>query len=125
MSRVWNETKGTVVAEQVRMADNTWSRFRGLLCRRSLPQGHGLLLRPSHSIHTAFMRFTIDVVFLDKENRVVKVAPEVKPFRVTAALRGAHSALELPAGAAAQAQVERGDRLAMAEHRQAESVYAN
>ena len=113
MSRVLNETKGTVVAEQVRVADGIWSRFWGLMGRRCLPEGHGLLLRPSASIHTAFMRFVIDVVFLDRESRVVKVVPQMKPYRVAAALSGGHSALELPAGAARRAQVEPGDRLAM------------
>lgn len=111
MSRMVNESKGTVVAEQVQVADTIWSRFWGLMGRRCLPQGHGLLLRSSSSIHTAFMRFVIDVVFLDRESRVVKVVPEMKPFRVTAALGGGCSALELPAGAAARARVERGDRL--------------
>src|SRR3990172_4184309 len=115
MFRVWNESKRTEVAQRVRVAADMWSRFWGLMGRRSLPEGHGLLLRPSSSIHTAFMRFTIDVVFLDKEDRVVKVAPQVKPFRVASALGGAHSALELPAGAAAQARVEQGDQLVMTE----------
>lgn len=115
MLRVLNETKGTVVAEQLRVADNFWSRFWGLMGRRALPEGHGLLLRPSFSIHTAFMRFAIDVVFLDRENRVVKVVPELKPFRVTVGLGGAHSALELPAGTAARVQVRPGDQLVMAD----------
>lgn len=113
MPRIVNETKGTVVAEDVRVADGVWSRFWGLMGRRSLPEGGGLLLRPSSSIHTAFMRFPIDVVFLDRELRVVKVAPEMKPFRAAAAFRGAHSALELNAGTAAKAQVEAGDQLAL------------
>ncbi|SRR3989304_876496 len=111
MPRVLNETKGTVVAEQLQVADGIWSRFWGLMGRASLPQGHGLLLRPSSSIHTAFMRFAIDVLFLDRQLKVVKVAPQVKPFRATLGFGGAHSALELPAGAAWQAQVEAGDQL--------------
>ena len=115
MPRVVNETKGTVVAEHVRIADNMWSRFWGLMFRGSLPDGHGLLLKRSFSIHTAFMRFPIDVVFLDRESRVVKVVPEMRPFRVTAALRGARDALELSAGAAAQTGVEPGDQLVLAE----------
>jgi len=112
VSRVWNETKGTVVAEQAWVADRFWSRCRGLLGHRSLPEGEGLLLRPSFSVHTAFMRFAIDVVFLDRDNRVVKVVPEMKPFRVAIAL-GAHAILELPARGAARAQIERGDQLAI------------
>ncbi len=117
MPHLWNETKGMAVAEHLRVADNIWSRFWGLLGRRSLSEGHGLLLQPSSSIHTAFMRFTIDAVFLDKRNRVVKVVPQVKPFRIAASLGRAHSVLELPAGAAAQARVERGDQLVMDENR--------
>ena len=113
MPRIVNETRGTLVAEDVRVADGIWSRFWGLMGRRSLPEGSGLLLRPSFSIHTAFMRFPIDVVFLDRELRVVKVVPEMKPFRVAVAFGGAHSVLELNAGAAAKAQVEAGDQLTL------------
>ena len=111
MTQVTNETKGTEVASQAQVADSIPSRFWGLLGRRFLPDGHGLLLRPSSSIHTAFMRFAIDVVFLDRENRVVKVVPELKPFRLAGCWRGAHSALELPAGGAAAGDVEQGDQL--------------
>lgn len=112
MSSVINETKATVVAEEVRLADGIWSRFWGLMGRKALPEGGALLLRPSSSIHTAFMRFPIDVVFLDRSLRVVKVVPELKPFRATIAL-GAHSALELNAGAAVGAGVQKGDQLAL------------
>jgi uncharacterized membrane protein (UPF0127 family) len=113
MPRLINETKGTVVAEDVRLADGIWSRFWGLMGRKNLPEGAGLLLTPSFSIHTAFMRFAIDVVFLNRSLRVVKVAPTVRPFRATMAFRGGHSALELNAGVAAKAHVEAGDQLAM------------
>lgn len=113
MPRVLNESKGSVVAEQVQLAHTLWSRFWGLMGWRSLPWGQGLFLMPTSSIHTAFMRFPIDVVFMDKESRVVKVVPGLKPFRIAAGFGGANSALELPAGAAARAQIERGDRLVM------------
>jgi uncharacterized protein len=111
MFRVLNETKGTVVAQNVRLADGIWSRFCGLMMRRSLPEGDGLLLTPSSSIHTLFMRFSIDVLFLDREHNVVKVVQEIKPYR--AALSKGHSALELAAGSAAKAGVEEGDRLVL------------
>lgn len=113
MPRVINETKGTVVAEDMHVADGIWSRFWGLMGRRGLAEGAGLLLKPSSSIHTAFMRFPIDIVFLSRSLRVVKVVPEMKPFRVTVAFGSAHSALELNAGAAARAQVEKDDQLAV------------
>jgi uncharacterized membrane protein (UPF0127 family) len=90
---------GTVVCERCLLAETPFARLRGLLGRSGLSSGEGLLLRPAGSIHTAFMRFTIDAVFLDAADRVVKVASTLQPWR-TAACRGARSVLELPAGEA-------------------------
>ena len=112
MARVLNQTKNTVVAEDVTLATSMWSRFWGLMGRRDLPDGHGLLIDPCSSIHMFFMRFPLDVVFLDDEGRVKKVVAGIKPWR--AALGGGgKKALELAAGAAAKANVETGDELAV------------
>ncbi len=111
MASVFNETKENRVAAQVRVATSMWSRFWGLMGRRSLPDGEALWLRPCTSVHMFFMRFPIDVVFLDRENRVVKVIAAIKPWRAAMGGRGAHSALELNAGAAEAAGVEVGDTL--------------
>lgn len=81
--------------------------------RRGLANGSGLLIEPCSSIHTMFMLFTIDVVFLDREQRVLKIAT-VPPFRVALA-RGARSVLELEKGAAARCGLEVGQTLVMAE----------
>jgi len=109
MARIVNQTKGTVVAEQVGLAHSFWSRFRGLMLRGSLPQNSGLLIEPSGSIHTAFMRFPIDAVFLTRDHQVVKVARVVKPWR--AAVSRGYGVLELPAGRAADVGLTEGDRL--------------
>ena len=101
---------GTVVCERCLLAETPLARMRGLLGRSGLPSGEGLLLRPAASIHTAFMRFTIDVVFLNKANEVVKVASELRPWR-TASCRGARAALELPAGEAARKGLTPGTAL--------------
>jgi hypothetical protein len=79
--------------------------------RRSLPEGGALLITPCASVQTLFMRFAIDIVFLDGDGRVVKVVPALKPYRVAFGGRGAHSALELPAGVAAERGIAVGDRL--------------
>jgi uncharacterized membrane protein (UPF0127 family) len=92
---------GDVVCETCLLAETAFARLRGLLGRSSLPSGQGMLLRPASSIHTALMRFAIDAVFLDSEDRVVKVAAELPPWRV-AACKGARAVLELPAGEAAR-----------------------
>lgn len=111
MQEAWNETKSTLVAGSVRLADNPWSRFRGLMGSRSLSEGAALHIKPCNSVHTFFMRFAMDAIFLDREASVVKVVPAMKPFRAAVGGRGAHSVLEMSAGAAAIAKVETGDRL--------------
>jgi uncharacterized membrane protein (UPF0127 family) len=90
---------GTVVCERCLLAETSFARLRGLLGRSGLSSGEGLLLRPAGSVHTAFMKFTIDVVFLDRDLRVLKAVPELVPWR-TAGCRGARAVLELPAGEA-------------------------
>ena len=92
---------GEVVCESCFLAETALARLRGLLCRSGLSSGEGMLLRPASSIHTAFMRFAIDAVFLDAADRVVKVTAELRPWR-TSACRGARAVLELPAGEAAR-----------------------
>ena len=109
MARILNVTKGTVVAEDVAVARSFWGRLRGLMLRREMASDEALLIEPGGSIHTAFMRFPIDVVFLDREKQVVKVAENVRPFRAT--LSRGHSALELNAGCAGRANIGEGDRL--------------
>ena len=84
--------------------------MRGLLGRRELPSGEGILLRPAASVHTAFMRFPIDVAFLDADNRVVKIASRLAPWKAAAA-RKAKAALELPAGEAERRGLRIGDRI--------------
>src|SRR5574341_2393292 len=111
MQQIVDATKGTVVASHGRTADSIWSRFWGLMFRKSLAEGEALHIRPCSSIHTFFMRFRMDAVFLDRDNLVVKVIPEMKPWRAALGGQGAHSVLELSGGAAARAQVTVGDRI--------------
>ena len=106
-------TEGQVVCERCEIADGFLSRGRGLLGRKTLPSGHGLLIRPTWSVHTAFMRFAIDVVFLDAELTVLKLARNLHPWRAAARLR-AHSVLELAAGECDRLGIGIGDRLAWA-----------
>lgn len=105
-----NLTRGNVVCEQVVIADRARRRMRGLLGRRSLPAGEGMLLQPAPSIHTAFLRFAIDVVFLDRNLRVIKLVEHLAPWHTASAYEG-RSALELALGEIARRQVEIGDQL--------------
>jgi hypothetical protein len=101
-----------LVCARCEVADRVWTRFRGLMGRHELAANSGLLLRPSGSVHTCFMRFPIDVIFLSEELEVLAVEPAVRPWRLRAK-RGARGVLELPAGAAARAELEPGDRLTL------------
>lgn len=95
---VRNETRGKELAARARLADSYWSRFVGLLGTSSLPQGEALILDPCGSIHTFFMRYPIDVLFLDKQGKVVGSAREIAPWRMSRIFLGARVAVELPSG---------------------------
>jgi uncharacterized membrane protein (UPF0127 family) len=101
---------GEVVCERCLVADSPWSRMRGLLGRRGLESGEGLLLRPTGSVLTFFMRFPIDVVFLSRDGEVLKVAPALPAWR-TAAARRAKAVLELAADEAERREIRVGTRL--------------
>jgi uncharacterized protein len=104
---------GMVVCERCSLADSPLARMRGLLGRDGLGQGEGLLLRPASSIHTFFMRFPIDAVFLDRELAVVGIEDSIVPWRA-ASQRGAKAVLELPAGESSRRGIAVGDRLTLA-----------
>jgi uncharacterized protein len=105
-----NSHDGPVVCESCVLADSAVKRMRGLLGRKKLEAGHGILIRPAPAIHTWFMRFSIDAIFLDSDLNVLSVRSRLRPWRM-AAQRGARAVLELPAGEAERRGVEPGDRL--------------
>ena len=101
-----DSTTSKVIAVDLQSAVTFWSRFRGLMLRKSLPQGHGLLIRPGTSIHMMFMRFPIDAVFCDNDHRVTGVAHGLRPWIGLAfGGKGAKYVIELPSGAAAEVAV--------------------
>lgn len=102
------------VCERCLVADTPLSRLRGLLGRSRLASGEGLLIRPTSAIHTCFMRFPIDAVFLDRDLVVVKVVSDLRPWRF-AARRGAKAVLELAAGESARRGIHAGERLLLAD----------
>jgi uncharacterized protein len=110
---------GRVVCERCIVADRAHHRMRGLLGRRRLQPGEGMVLRPAWNVHTAFMRFPIDVVFLDADQVVIRIEASVPPWR-TVSCRGAREIVELAAGECARRGLETGDRVAWASRTAAE-----
>jgi hypothetical protein len=108
-----NVTRGTVLATRLEKAHTAATRKKGLLGREALLPGEGLWIAPCESVHTFFMRFPIDLVYLDRKLKVKKVRSSVGPWRASACL-SAHSVLELPAGTAAATRTERGDSVEFA-----------
>ena len=109
--RVVNRSRGDVLAERAELADNIWTRFMGLMGRSELPPGAGLVLKPGGGIHMWFMRIPLDVIHVDKRDRVTHVLHGIRPWRFGPLFVGGKLAIELPVGVAARTQV--GDEIAI------------
>jgi uncharacterized membrane protein (UPF0127 family) len=106
--KVANLTRNTVLASCLEVADTGAKRSKGLLGRKGLAPGEGLWIVPCESVHTFFMQFPIDLVYLDRKHRVRKVRSNVSPWRMSACL-SAHSIIELPAGTIRETRTKSGD----------------
>jgi uncharacterized protein len=104
-------TTGGELARTLAVATTLFSRARGLLGRRELPAGEGLLIRPCRGVHTFLMKFPIDLVFLDRDNRIVATVENLRPQRLTKLLPRARAVLELPAGTIAASGSVAGNRV--------------
>ncbi len=109
----WNRTRQVLLASRLEVAQTHWSRFKGLMLKAEaafLP-GQGLWIKPSRGVHTLGMRFPIDVVYLDKDKRVVHLERQLKPWRVAPVRLQAASVLELPANTLGPSGTMLGDEL--------------
>lgn len=95
--KVKNLTRNTILAENVQVASSLFFRMKGLLGRATFNDNEALIIRPCNSIHTFFMRFRIDAIFLDKQQRVVGLEEDMAPFKISRIFPKASSVLELPA----------------------------
>ncbi len=109
-------TDGRVVCGSCTLADSMLTRMKGLLGRGAIGPDEGVLLLPANSVHTAFMRFPIDVVFLDRDLTVLDVVEGLRPWRL-AARRGARAVLEIGAGEAARRGINSGETLRLESRR--------
>lgn len=109
--RLTNQTRGLTIADRVEIASSFGARLKGLLGRDALPEGEALWIERCTSIHTCFMRFAIDVVFIDERMVVRRIHENVGPWRVTWPAFSAKSVIEMPAGTVRRKHVEIGDQL--------------
>jgi uncharacterized membrane protein (UPF0127 family) len=108
---LYNLRTGAVLARQVERAVTMAARLRGLLGRSGLPDGEALAIEPCTSLHTFFMRFPIDALFLSREGRVIRAISDLRPWRATRIYPRATLAVELPAGTIARTGTREGDTL--------------
>jgi len=109
--KVENLTRGQVLVQAGRLAGNMWTRLRGLIGSRPLESGEGMLIAPCQSIHTHFMGFAIDVLYIDAGWRVVALDQAMVPWRFGRLHRTARYVLELPGGVIVRSGTQVGDQL--------------
>ena len=106
-----NLTRNTTIASNVKIAQDTLSRMKGLLGTKEFPSGEALVITHCQSIHMFFMNFPIDVIFCDKQNKVIGLCNGIKPFELSPIFFKASYAIELPAGTVATTQTQAGDQV--------------
>ncbi len=111
---VTNSSKAVSLGEQIAVADSSVTRFFGLMGKHELAPGTGLLIEPSSGVHTCWMRMRIDIIALDRANRIVKLGREVKPWRVSCLGLKVHRVLELPSGRIRATGTDIGDLVSIA-----------
>jgi uncharacterized membrane protein (UPF0127 family) len=108
---VRNATRDTILVERMTVADSMLTRMRGLLGTTTLPSGEALLLRPARQVHSFFMRYALDLVFIDREGQVLLAIANFARNRLSPLVRAADAILEMPAGTLAEHPTALGDRL--------------
>jgi uncharacterized membrane protein (UPF0127 family) len=111
--KVKNTNRDTVIGDRIEVADTSSTRLFGLLGKKHLDTGKGLWIKPSSGVHTFFMSIPIDVIGLDKNRKIVKLWPNLVPWRVTSVSTRLHSVVELPAGRIAACKTQLGDTLSI------------
>jgi uncharacterized protein len=110
---VHNTTRDRLIGEHVEEARSFWARGRGLMFASELPPGHGLIIDPCSSIHTFWMRFPLDVLYMDRSGTVIRADREMKPWRVGPVFTGSKWVIELPPGTIEASGTEPGDKIAI------------
>lgn len=109
--RITNQTKNTTLANNVTIASTIFSKTKGLLGKRKIDSGEALIIKSCNSIHSFFMRFSFDAIFVDNQNKVIKALSNFKPWHISAIYFKACDCIELPAGTIKSTSTCKGDLL--------------
>lgn len=109
--QIINVKNNAILADKAEIANNPLKRMKGLLGKSEFSQGSALILDPCDSVHTFFMRFAIDIIFIDKNNSVVKIISSMKPYRLSGIYFKSRLAIELPSGKTLATNTQLGDKI--------------
>ncbi|MEG6612971.1 DUF192 domain-containing protein [Pseudoclostridium thermosuccinogenes] len=109
--KIINATKQQVICTEISIADTFMRRFLGLMGKKEIPPGKGLIITPCNSIHTFFMRMPLDIIFIDKSNIALHVIENLQPWRISPVILNARSVIEVPSGTVKKTGTTQGDRL--------------
>lgn len=112
---IFNRTENTILAHNAILADSFISRLKGLLGKKLIPPGEALIIYPCKQIHSAFMQFSFDALFLDPDFYVLHAEQEMPPFKVSPLVRKACMVVELPAGTIKETKTQVGDKMIIEE----------
>jgi len=111
--KIINLTRDITLSDDAVIADTLSGRIKGLIGRKKLKGGEALVIKPCNSVHTFFMRFPIDLLFVDRQDRIVKIVQAIPPFRLSSISLGASYVIELPAGTINSSQTKVGDQISI------------
>ena len=109
--KLYNSTQNCLIADEVKIADNFISRTIGLISKKEILEPEGLLIKPCCSIHTFFMKFDIDVLFVNRKNEIIALYENVKPWKILPIHLTSQYVVELPTGIISSKQIFKGNIL--------------
>lgn len=107
--KVYNSTQNNLIAQDVKVAKSFFTRSIGLISRKSISEAEALIIKPCCSVHTFFMKFDIDVLFVNKKNEVIALYERVKPWKILPIHAGSHYVIELKSGQITNKNINKGD----------------
>lgn len=111
--KIYNSTQNNLIADDIKVAENFFTRSIGLLSKKSLSGNEGLIIKPCCSIHTFFMKFDIDVLFVNKQNKIIALYENVKPWRILPIHLRSYYVIELPSGSIMNKNIQKNDIVAL------------
>ena len=108
---IFNLTRNTTIASRIKIAKNPWDRMKGLLGSKDFSPHDALIITHCQSIHMFFMKFPIDVIFCDRQNKVIGLCEKLKPFCLSPIFFKASYVIELPSGSLASSKTQMGDQI--------------